>query len=212
VRGVTFLLRRFPQSLDIWHTVVIFMRNPLRRYYGRGDLHFLTFSCYRRRPFLGTHRARDRFVKILDEVRRKHKFLLLGYVVMPEHVHLLISEPVSGTPSQALQALKQKVSRALSMRKRKTGWNQLSLSFASQEKQPRAFWQRRFYDFNVWSEKKLREKLNYMHRNPVERKLVLHPKDWPWSSWSHYAKGEKGLIAIDSLSDRRNPGEHPHPC
>ena len=53
------------------------MRNPLRRYYDRGDLHFVTFSCYRRRPFLGTRRARDRFVKILDEVRLRHQFQIV---------------------------------------------------------------------------------------------------------------------------------------
>ena len=51
-----------------------------------------------------------------------------------------------------------------------------------------------------WSEKKLKEKLHYMHRNPVDRKLVQHPQDWPWSSWSFYAKGEQGLIRIDELT------------
>jgi len=62
---------------------------------------------------LGTRRSRDRFVRILDEVRTRHAFQLLGYVVMPEHVHLLISEPKKITPSKVLQVLKQKVSRAL---------------------------------------------------------------------------------------------------
>jgi len=79
------------------------MRNPLRRHYGRGDLHFVTFSCYRRRPLLGTQRARDRFVRILNEVRCRHAFRLVGYVVMPEHVHLLLSEPKKGTASKILQ-------------------------------------------------------------------------------------------------------------
>jgi putative transposase len=173
------------------------MRNPLRRYYGRGDLHFVTFSCYRRRSFLGTRRARDRFVKILEEVRSRNGFRLIGYVVMPEHVHLLISEPKKGTPSKALQVLKQKVSCALRGKGRKSTPGQLSLPF-SEATTLAAFWQRRFYDFNVWSGKKVREKLEYMHANPVKRKLVVHPKDWPWSSWSHYAKGEDGLIRIDS--------------
>jgi hypothetical protein len=69
----------------------------------------------------------------------------------------------------------------------------------------------------VWSEKKLREKLNYMHRNPVDRKLALHPKDWPWSSWSFYEKGEVGLIRIDVLKPRPREGlgqkesQNPHP-
>ena len=170
------------------------MRNPLKRYYGQGDLHFVTFSCYRRRALLGSPQARDRFVSILDEVRSRHSFQLIGYVLMPEHVHLLVSEPVKGSPSLTLQVLKQKVSRAL-----------------HEEGKDAAFWQRRFYDFNVWSAQKLKEKLNYMHANPVERKLVLHPKDWPWSSWLHYVKGEEGLIRIDSLEEWKVVEEsHPH--
>jgi putative transposase len=176
------------------------VRHPLRRFYGRRDLHFVTFSCYRRRPYLGTARARNRFVRILDEVRSRHAFALLGYVVMPEHVHLLIGEPAKGNPSKVLQVLKQKVSRSLRTKKASAG-TQLRLPFASQADEPPAFWQRRFYDFNVWSAKKMLEKLEYMHDNPVKRKLVSHPKDWPWSSWSHYAKREPGLIAIDALED-----------
>ena len=95
------------------------MRNPLRRHYGQGDLHFVTFSCHRRRPYLGTARARNGFVKILGEVRLRFGFRLLGYVVMPEHVHLLMSEPKRGDPSKVLQVLKQRVSRVAAKGK---GW------------------------------------------------------------------------------------------
>jgi putative transposase len=174
------------------------MRNPLQRYYGRGDLHFITFSCYRRKPYLATARARNQFVKILGQVRSRYRFQLLGYVVMPEHVHLVIGEPKKGTPSQVLQVLKQRVSRALRRRPRNTP-SQLPLPFWTTKSEAPAFWQRRFYDFNVWSSGKLKEKLNYMHLNPVQRKLVTHPRDWPWSSWTHYEKGESGLIAMDTL-------------
>jgi len=135
---------------------------------------------------------------------------------MPEHVHLLVSEPKKGNPSKMLQVLKQKVSRALRKPARKSS-AQLSLAFAAVTDSP-AFWQRRFYDFNVWSDRKVREKLDYMHRNPVERKLVSHPKDWPWSSWSHYERGETGLIRIDTLgeengspSSARRKSQKPHP-
>src|SRR5260370_9081498 len=106
------------------------MRNPLRRHYGRGDLHFVRFSCYRRTPLLGTARARNRFVGILDEVRSRHGFKVIGYVVMPEHVHLLVSEPGKGTPSKVLQVLKQKVSWALRGRGKKPVPGQLPLPFA----------------------------------------------------------------------------------
>ena len=185
------------------------MRIPLRRYYGRGDLHFVTFSCYRRRPFLGTRRARDHFVKILNQVRSRYGFQLVGYVVMPEHVHLLLSEPKKGNPSKILQVLKQTVSRKLRWRRRKPSVGQLSLPFGDTRCDAEHFWQRRFYDFNVWSAKKLREKLEYMHANPVQRKLVQHPKDWPWSSWSYYAKGEEGLTRIDAIGEKPNRKKNP---
>jgi REP-associated tyrosine transposase len=182
------------------------MRNPLRRYYGRGDLHFVTFSCYRRLPFLRARRARDVFVRMLEQVRSRHQFLLIGYVVMPEHVHLLLSEPKKSTPSKVLQVLKQKVSRVLRGKGKKSPPGQLSLPFSGTAADAGAFWQRRFYDFNVYSSGKLNEKLDHMHANPVARKLVAHPKDWPWSSWSHYAKGEAGLIRIHSLEGERRGG------
>jgi len=185
-------------------------RNALRRSYGSGDLHFVTFSCYRRRPYLGTVRARNCFVNILDEVRSRHRFALLGYVLMPEHVHLLMGEPEQGNPSKVLQVVKQKASRSLHALRESSA---IQVEFACTPSSTTApvFWQRRFYDFNVWSEKKLKEKLHYMHRNPVDRKLVQHPQDWPWSSWSFYAKGEQGLVRIDELTPRARVMQKPHP-
>jgi REP element-mobilizing transposase RayT len=84
----------------------IFMHRKLKRCYGQHDLHFITCSCYRRLPLLGSKRARNLFVKTLGEVRDVYKFALVGFVVMPEHIHLLIGEPAKGTPSTVLQVLK----------------------------------------------------------------------------------------------------------
>src|SRR5580765_2151649 len=92
---------------------VLLMTRGLKRYFGQGHLHFLTFSCYRRLPLLSTARARDLFVDTLEKIRERHQFLVVGYVVMPDHVHLLIGEPAKGTLSIVLQALKQRVSRDL---------------------------------------------------------------------------------------------------
>ena len=94
------------------------MPKGLKRCYGRGDLHFLTFSCYRQLPLLGTIRARNVFVHALGKMRERYKFLLVGYVVMPDHVHMLISEPSKVTPSVVLKVLKQRVSRDLRGKKR----------------------------------------------------------------------------------------------
>jgi len=163
---------------------IFVMPKGLKRYYGLGHLHFLTFSCYRRLPLLNTTSARDVFVDALEEIRERHGVLVVGYVVMPEHVHLLISEPSRGTLSMVLQALKQRVSRDL---RRNTHGNL------------QRFWQARFYDFNVHSAGKRSEKLDYMHANPVQRGLVKSPADWTWSSWSFYATGRVGLARIDPV-------------
>ena len=174
------------------------MPKNLKRYYGQGHLHFIICSCYRRLPLLRSVRARNSFLKVLGQVRREYGFALVGYVVMPEHVHLLLSEPKKGTPSTVLQVLKQRVSRRMRQRARKTvPAGQLRLRWGGAEGPLPQFWQRRFHDFNVWSAKKRKEKLDYMHANPVKRKLVVNPRDWPWSSYSAYAGNGSLLLPID---------------
>ena len=98
---------------------------------------------------------------------------------------------------KGIQAFKQCVSRRLRGKKRVE--SQLSFRFPEADHQPRRFWQRRYYDFNVYSGSKLREKLEYMHANPVKERLVGDVRDWPWSSWSFYA-GREALLAIDLWS------------
>jgi putative transposase len=169
----------------------------LKRLYGLGHLHFLTFSCYRRLPLLGNVRARDLFVQELSKVCDKCGFKLIGYVVMPEHVHLLISEPNTGTPSTVLHRLKREYSLKMRKSSRAENTNQPKLAFIEDAAPLRSFWQSRFYDFNVYTNRKKLEKLNYMHANPVIRGLVKHPKHWPWSRWGFYQIGEAGLLPID---------------
>jgi putative transposase len=174
------------------------MPSGLRRRYGQRHLHFITCSCYRRLPLFASIRSRNLFVKILGEVRDRYRFLLVGYVVMPNHIHLLVSEPARGTPSTVMQVLKQRVSRRW-RRKPRASSLQLRLRFLRSDDSLPQFWQPRFYDFNVWSQNKFIEKLHYMHMNTVKRKLVAHPKDWPWSSFPFYAKKQPGLIRIDPV-------------
>ena len=146
------------------------MKNRLERRYGQHHLHFSTCSCYQRRPVLASAHERDAFLKILDEVRARFQILLVGYVVMPEHVHLLISEPKIGTPSTVMQVLKQRVAKLLCQSSRR------ERLLGEREDGSRISWQRRFYDFNVWTKKKRIETLHYMHMNPVKRGLVAAPE------------------------------------
>ncbi len=175
------------------------MPKNLKRLTGYGDLHFITFCCYQRRPLLGSVRTRDLAVRILGEVRERYRFSLVGYVFMPEHVHLLLSESGRVPPARIVQIFKQRLSRRLRARKRKSP-GQLAFHFPDEQRSLRRFWQRRYYDFNVHSLAKLQAKLYYIHGNPVRAKLLRHPGDWPWSSWSYYYRGE-GLLKMDRWGD-----------
>jgi putative transposase len=154
------------------------MASGLKRYQKTGHLHFVTFSCYRRQAHLGTQTARDLFEDTLERTRRRYDMLVIGYVVMPEHVHLLVSEPKRESLAKGLQALK--------------------ISVARRSRQD-LFWQARYYDFNVFTEGKRVEKLEYMHRNPVQRGLAGSAEEWPWSSYCYYSSGKEGRVRIESL-------------
>ena len=188
------------------------MPSGLHRTYGAHHLHFITCSCYRRLPLLNSSRRRDRFLSILEQTRQRYRFVVVGYVVMPEHVHLLISEPEEGSPSTVMQVLKQRTARALLPKRERRDPRQRNLF--EDEPERRAFWQARFYDFNVWTTKKRVEKarfydfnvwttkkrvekLRYMHRNPVKRGLVESPERWRWSSYRFYLRGEAGPVRVN---------------
>jgi putative transposase len=157
------------------------MPKGLVRYQQCGCFHFITFSCYRRQPLLDNDAAYSVFERALEALRQRYGFVVAGYVLMPEHVHLLIGEPRVSTLAVVIQVLKQQTSRKL----KRAGDAQ--------------FWQPRYYDFNVHNEEKRVEKLRYMHRNPVVRGLVEKPEDWPWSSFRHYATGIEGAVEIESF-------------
>jgi putative transposase len=183
---------------DAADAIMLVMPRGLHRYYGADHPHFITCSCYRRLPLLRSARSRDRILSVLEQTRDRYRFVVVGYVVMPEHIHLLLTEPEIGTPSTVMQVLKQRTARALLPKRKPCDPRQIKLFGEVAERAP--FWQTRFCDFNVRTEKKRVEKLSYMHRNPVERGLVAEPEEWRWSSYRFYASREPGLV-------RANEGE-----
>src|SRR5580698_11283448 len=109
------------------------MVGRLERYQEAGGLHFVTFSCHGRLAHLGSPAACDLFEEALEQVRSRYRFEICGYVIMPEHVHLLVGEPEKHLLAVALQALKISVSK---------------------RSQPKPFWLPRYYDFNVRTDTK----------------------------------------------------------
>ena len=151
----------------------------LKRYQHTGQSHFVTFCSYHRRPLFATDDSRRLFENAPERVRRSFRLRVNAYVVMPEHVHLLISEPELDTLADALKSLKQGVARRL-------------VGDAAH------FWQKRYYDFNIRNHEQFVEKLHYIHSNPVKRGLCERAEDWPWSSFLHHATGCNGRVEIES--------------
>jgi putative transposase len=171
----------------------------LKRYSGHDYLHFLTCSCYHRQPWLANPGWRDLFLQIFEEARQRYQFVVVGYVVMPDHIHLLISEPETGTPSTVMQVVKQRFARRVleAVRNPTLAENARVGHPEVEVGHPDHVWQKRFYDFHVWSERKRIEKLRYMHRNPVKEGLVREPEHWLWSSYRSYAYDEPGMVKIN---------------
>jgi putative transposase len=155
------------------------MPSGLKRYQQQGCEHAINFSCFHRRQYLADQQACIAFEEVLEALRGRHQFSIFGYVLMPNHVHLLLSEPNVYTLATTISVLKAETSKRLK-------GNRVH------------FWQTRYFDFNVLTHKKHVEKLRYIHRNPVASGLVEKPEDWPWSSFRHYATGETGRVLIDS--------------
>jgi putative transposase len=151
----------------------------LKRFQKAEALHFITFSCFHRLPLLDMTGARETVEAVLELTRARHQARIYAYVLMPEHVHLLINEPPSILVAQFLKAVKQITSRKLRGQREK-------------------FWQERYFDRNVHGEEARSEVIRYIHRNPVKRGLVASPGDYQWSSFNHYATGVRGAVEIES--------------
>ncbi|MGA7572873.1 MAG: transposase [Terriglobales bacterium] len=202
------------------------MPSGLRRFHESGQCHFVTFSCYRRCPYFATVEVFDLFVRCLEDMRLRFDVSVYGYVVMPEHVHLLLSEPAAfarDCSSRGSQVSAQRTGANLGHLSDSAtlaeAMHYLKLSFAKRVRRFRSsgsqvsaqrtganlghptsgsFWEKRYYDRNVRDYEEFTVKLRYVHRNPVKRGLVLRPEEWKWSSFRHYALREIGAVEIES--------------
>jgi putative transposase len=164
------------------------MTSGLKRFHQSGQSHFITVSCYRRKPNFSSPHIYAPFLDCMERMRVRFEMCIYAYVVMPEHVHFLVSEPTQETLADAMHFLK--------------------LSFTKRLHHKGSFWQKRYYDRNVRDAGEFDEKLVYIHRNPVSRGLAREPADWKWSSFRHYALREIGIVTIESewtARDRERP-------
>jgi len=146
-----------------------------------GGYHFVTFSNFQRRQFLAPERTRSIVVEVLQTCLETHRANCHGFVVMPNHVHAILSVAPESTIASFLQAWKKTSSYRI-----KRFYAQELTKYHDLCPDDCPVWQAKYYDFNLESDQKYLEKLDYMHDNPVVAGLALTILDWMWSSARFY--------------------------
>jgi putative transposase len=179
-------------------------RKKCKRYNDAAHAHALTFSCFRRQPFLSKDRSRHWLVEAIDRARMKHHFHVWAYVIMPEHAHLLFwPTELRYDTSEILNSIKQSVAKRALIYVRRTAPEFLR---RMEDRQPNGdvhyrFWQRGGgYDRNIVEPGTLHQEIEYFHNNPVRRGLVTRPEEWLWSSAADYLGVRAGPLLLDRES------------
>ncbi len=175
-------------SPPIWQSRTM---QRLRRIHIPGHRHFVTFGTYKRRTYLDPERTRDIIVEVLQKALITHHAFCAGFVVMPNHVHAILFGEENFNISRFLQAWKKTTSYRI-----REFYEKEFTSYLNACSDDGPIWQPGFYDFNIDSDKKNNEKLDYMHHNPVEAKLTDVHVSWSWSSAGFYERGEKVGVTI----------------
>ena len=142
------------------------------------SVRFVTFSCYRKTPYLLDNHACELFVEALNEFRTRLHISILGYVLMPDHVHLVLYPAPDTELGPLIGKLKGTVSHSC-------------------RSVPVPMWNKRCYDHNCRSISSVKEKIVYCHNNPVRRELVESASDWKWSSAAWYEGKRDVPLAMD---------------
>jgi putative transposase len=153
-----------------------------------GTARFVTFSCYYRLSSLNHPGAKEIVIEELDRARAKHGFRLLGYVLMPDHVHLVLFPPEGMKLGLVIREIKSRSARRY-----------FATARIGAPEATRVFWQRRCYDHNCRTPETVREKIQYCHNNPVKRGLVSEPSEWEWSSYNWYQGRKDVPLMVDAI-------------
>ncbi|MBI4798987.1 MAG: transposase [Desulfarculus sp.] len=156
-----------------------------------GHAFFLTFSCYKRRRLLDADPAKAIVLDVLTSQLSKQDGKCAGFVIMPDHVHAVVWFGQQVQLSYFMKQWKQRSSIQLKRNLKECQW-----VYAKEISWDEPIWQAGYYSFNIYSEQKLIEKMNYMHSNPVKAGLVDKPEKWQYSSSRHYALGASAGINL----------------
>src|SRR5580698_6245199 len=151
--------------------------------YGKGHLHLIACTCFQKLPKLAEEKHRDVFVRLLEELRVKFRFAIVGYVVMPDHFRLLMREPEIDTAANAVETLQARYRRR----------------YNNSARSDEQVWERRCSDTHIVGTEAVATSLASMHAEPVKAGLVSSSDEWEWSSARAYAGLPEGVVTVEQL-------------
>jgi REP element-mobilizing transposase RayT len=165
----------------------------------RNVLHYLTFVVLQRVRVFADQGNCQLFIEALDETRKQYPFKLIAYVIMPDHVHLIVN-PAGGDIELVGKTLKgksaKKILDRLKIFENGSTLSQLKRSAIGKRNHTFSLWQKKVKSVDLWTHKFILQKMNYVHMNPVRAALCDHPGKWVWSSYSAYVRNSQAEIPI----------------
>jgi len=162
--------------------------------------HYVTLVTYHRASVFRSDVACQLFIDALRETRERYPYKLVGYVLMPDHVHAIVNNR-SGTISDWLRRIRGNSARKILAWLRDEGHlsslKKLALVHPQKRQHTHSVWQKDPSVIDLWSHKFVRQKLNYLHLNPVRAGLCQHPAEWKWSSYRAYLPHQQGEVPIE---------------
>jgi REP element-mobilizing transposase RayT len=162
--------------------------------------HYTTSVCYKRVPVFSCERACEFFIEALSETKTLLPLKLIGYVIMPDHTHLILN-PLARDIRKVMNSLKSGSARKIIDWLRESNYvsslRKLALDVPQKRRHTHSLWQKDFSSIDLWSPRFIQQKLNYIHLNPVRAGLCKHPAEWKWSSYRAYLPHEPGSVPIE---------------
>jgi len=172
----------------------------LKHYDNLGTARFVTFSCYHHQRILIGDETIMPFIDELQSARAKYDLAILGYVIMPDHVHLVIYPRREVKLGRVIGEIKSRSApKIIRVLEKDDPMIMVKLTAYRNGERRRAVWQRRCYDHNCRTPAVAREKINYCHMNPVHAGLANNPANWKWSSYNWYNGDRDVPLEIDGI-------------
>jgi putative transposase len=162
-----------------------------------GSARFVTFCTHRKIPILRKSSYRSIVAESINEIHKEIGFEFYGYVIMPDHLHLVLRPPEGTSLSKIISEIKSRSAKRVHVVLSPDEIHQFTVIRNRIERF--ALWQRRCYDHNCRGEEAVWEKVNYCHNNPVRKGLVSSPEEWQWSSYNWHHGCTDALLEIESL-------------